>query len=76
VNRGEWIDGLAVVAAPVLREGPDGEPRLVAALAIAAAAERMRALGPGRIGRRARDAAHRIEARLGVPPRARRRRAS
>lgn len=66
VNRGEWIDGLSVVAAPVLLDGGGEEPRLVAALAVAAASQRLRALGPLRLGRRTREAASRIEARLGA----------
>jgi DNA-binding IclR family transcriptional regulator len=73
VNRGEWIDGLSVVAAPVLIESPgEDAPRFVAAVAVAAASQRLRALGPARLGRRTREAAHRIEARLGASSSARR----
>ncbi len=75
VNRDEWIDGLSVVAAPVMLETPDGEPRFVAALAVAAATQRLRALGPTRLGRRTREAARRIQARLGASPATRRKRA-
>jgi DNA-binding IclR family transcriptional regulator len=75
VNRGEWIDGLSVVAAPVLIDTADGTPRFVAALAVAAATQRLRALGPARLGRRTREAARRIEAQLGAGPEVRRKRA-
>ncbi|MEN8159302.1 MAG: IclR family transcriptional regulator C-terminal domain-containing protein, partial [Myxococcota bacterium] len=75
VNRGEWIDGLSVVAAPVLVDTPEGAPRFVAALAVAAATQRLRALGPARLGRRTREAARRIEARLGPGSEVRRKRA-
>jgi DNA-binding IclR family transcriptional regulator len=66
-NHGEWIEGLSVVAAPVLLEAPGGGVRrFVAALAVAAATPRLRELGPSRIGRRTLEAARRIQARLGA----------
>jgi IclR family acetate operon transcriptional repressor len=70
-NHGEWIDGLSVVAAPVLLEVASGVRRLVAVLAVAAATPRLRELGSARVARRAVDAARRLSARLngkGVPP--------
>jgi DNA-binding IclR family transcriptional regulator len=62
VNRGEWIDGLSVVAAPVLGDGEP--PALHAALAIAASTARMDALGAERIAERAVRAARGISLRL------------
>jgi DNA-binding IclR family transcriptional regulator len=58
-NREEWIPGLAVVAAPVLRAG-----RLAGALALAAPAPRMAALGRGAVAARLCAAATRVAARL------------
>jgi DNA-binding IclR family transcriptional regulator len=58
-NREEWIPGLAVVAAPVLRAG-----RLAGALALAAPAPRMAALGSGAVAARLCAAAARVAARL------------
>lgn len=77
-NHGEWIDGLSVVAAPVLLEAPAGVRRLVAVLAVAAATPRLRELGAARVARRAVEAARRIQTRLGAPaaPARRTRRAS
>jgi DNA-binding IclR family transcriptional regulator len=75
VNRGEWIDGLSVVAAPVLLDTQEGPPRFAAALAVAAATQRLRALGPARLGRRTREAARQIEVRLGTTQGKRRRKA-
>jgi DNA-binding IclR family transcriptional regulator len=66
-NHGEWIDGLSVVAAPVLLDVPAGGRRLIAVLAVAAATPRLRELGPARVARRAVDAARRVQARLGAP---------
>ncbi len=55
INAGEWIDGLSVVAAPVLvRE------RLRGVLAVAATTIRMNALGPDRVAQRCVVAAKRI----------------
>lgn len=62
VNRGEWIDGLSVVAAPILGGGEP--PPLLAALAIAASTARMDALGAERIAQRAVRAARGISLRL------------
>ncbi len=64
VNRDEWIDGLSVVAAPVLapRDG-----RFLAALAVAAPSPRMAALGFDAVAAVAIAAAARIEARLARP---------
>jgi IclR family transcriptional regulator, acetate operon repressor len=59
-NDEEWVDGLSVVAAPVLLEG-----RMVAALAVAAPAPRMAALGMAAVAERAILAARRIAQRLG-----------
>jgi DNA-binding IclR family transcriptional regulator len=71
-NHGEWIEGLSVVAAPVLLDAPGGGARrFVAALAVAAATPRLRELGPARVGRRTLEAARRIQARLGGGPPAR-----
>ena len=67
-NHGEWIDGLSVVAAPVLLEVASGGRRLIAVLAVAAATPRLRELGSVRVARRAVEAAKRIQARLGAPP--------
>jgi IclR family transcriptional regulator, acetate operon repressor len=63
-NDEEWVEGLHVVAAPVLTAG-----RLVAALAVAVPASRMSVLGVTQVAERAMRAARRIEARLqgGVP---------
>lgn len=61
-NRGEWIDGLSVVAAPVFGAG-DSRP-LRAALAIAAPTSRMDALGTASVVRRAVAAAQVISLRL------------
>jgi IclR family acetate operon transcriptional repressor len=59
VNRDEWIDGLAVVAAPVLVGG-----RMLAALALAAPSARVDGLGAEAIGRRLAAAADGVAARL------------
>lgn len=65
-SHGEWIDGLSVVAVPVLaREGRGAQ--LVAALAVAAPTARMHALGVPWVARRLVAAAGRIEERLRVP---------
>jgi DNA-binding IclR family transcriptional regulator len=63
-NHGEWIDGLSVVAAPVLFDVSAGARRLVALLAVAASPPRLRELGAARVARRAVDAARRLQARL------------
>jgi DNA-binding IclR family transcriptional regulator len=66
-NHGEWIDGLSVVAAPVLLDLPAGGRRLIAVLAVAAATPSLRELGAARVSKRAVDAARRVQARLGAP---------
>lgn len=58
-NREEWIPGLAVVAAPIISAG-----HLLAALAVAAPAPRLEALGRAQVARRTREAAARVAARL------------
>ena len=66
-NHGEWVDGLSVVAAPVLLDLPAGGRRLIAVLAVAAATPSLRELGTARVSRRAVDAARRVQVRLGAP---------
>jgi DNA-binding IclR family transcriptional regulator len=76
-NHGEWIEGLSVVAAPVLLDAPGGGARRFAAvLAVAAATPRLRSLGAARVGRRTLEAARRIQARLGSEKPAKKRRAT
>jgi DNA-binding IclR family transcriptional regulator len=58
-NREEWIPGLAVVAAPISSAG-----RLAGAIAVAAPAQRLEALGRARVARQTREAAARVAARL------------
>ena len=67
-NHGEWIDGLSVVAAPVLLDVAGGGRRLVAVLAVAAATPRLRELGGARVARRVVEAAKRVQARLAPAP--------
>jgi DNA-binding IclR family transcriptional regulator len=55
----EWIEGLAVVAAPILR--PRG---LLGTVAIAVAAPRLHAMGARALGERAAAVAHAVERRL------------
>ncbi len=59
VNREEWIPGLSVLAAPVCRR-----ERLLAAVAVAAPAQRFSALGLEEIAQRTLAAAERIAARV------------
>ncbi len=68
-NREEWIPGLAVIAAPILRSVP-GEPgrRMAGALAGAATAPRIEALGPASVAARVRAAAVRVAAHLEGEP--------
>lgn len=66
-NHGEWIEGLSVVAAPVLLDVPAAGRRLIAVLAVAAATPRLRELGAARVAKRAVEAARRVQARLGAP---------
>jgi DNA-binding IclR family transcriptional regulator len=62
LNRGEWIEGLSVVAAPIFASG---EPALLAgALAVAAPTPRLDALGPFAVAQRAVAAARLISLRL------------
>jgi DNA-binding IclR family transcriptional regulator len=58
-NRGEWIPGLAVVAAPILAGG-----RLCGALCVAAPTERLEHLGRDAVAQRVRAAAARVSDRL------------
>ena len=58
-SREEWIPGLSVLAAPVFAGG-----RLAAALAVAAPAQRLEALGRDAVAARVRAAAERVAARL------------
>jgi DNA-binding IclR family transcriptional regulator len=58
-NREEWIPGLAVVAAPISSAG-----RLLGAIAVAAPAPRLEALGRVQLARQTRAAAARVAARL------------
>ena len=62
-NREEWIPGLAVVAAPVFRDG-----ELVAALAVAASSARLDEIGVDAVARRAVAAAEQVAARLAGEP--------
>lgn len=59
VNDEEWIEGLAVVAAPVFSGGD-----LVGAVCTAMSVARMRALGTNDVGQRAIRAAARVESRM------------
>jgi len=61
-NRGEWIEGMSVIAVPIFRDA-----RFVAALAVAAATARIDALGALPTADRLRAAATRIEERLVAP---------
>lgn len=58
-NRDEWIDGLSVVAAPILMRG-----ELRGALAVAAATARMHSLDPEQVAARLGSAVNRIADRL------------
>lgn len=58
-NEEEWVDGLTVVAAPVVVQS-----RMVAALAVAAPASRMAVLGVPAVAERAVRAARRIAERM------------
>ncbi|MEZ4214871.1 MAG: IclR family transcriptional regulator [Myxococcota bacterium] len=63
-NVDEWIAGLSVIAAPVLRGG-----QLVAQVALAASSPRVAELGVGALGERVRKTADAIAARLELDPR-------
>lgn len=58
-SREEWIPGLSVLAAPLVSGG-----RLAAAIAVAAPAQRLEALGRDAVAQRLRAAAERVAARL------------
>jgi DNA-binding IclR family transcriptional regulator len=60
-NLGEWIEGLSVVAAPVL--GAQEPPAFLGAIAVAAPSARLDALGAFAVARRAADAARLISLR-------------
>jgi DNA-binding IclR family transcriptional regulator len=62
MNRGEWIDGLSVVAAPIF--GAAEPPLFAGAIAVAAPTPRLDALGPLAIAQRAVAAARVISQRL------------
>jgi DNA-binding IclR family transcriptional regulator len=62
MNRGEWIEGLSVVAAPIF--GASAPAQFAGALAVAAPTARLDALGPLAVARRAADAARAISLRL------------
>lgn len=62
INRGEWIDGLSVVAAPIL--GAAEPPEFLGAIAVAAPTPRLDALGFHTITQRAVAAARSISLRL------------
>jgi DNA-binding IclR family transcriptional regulator len=62
INRGEWIEGLAVVAAPLLTANEP--PSFAGAVAVAAPTARLDALGPFVVARRALAAAEAISCRL------------
>jgi len=62
MNRGEWIDGLSVVAAPIF--GAAEPPLFAGAIAVAAPTPRLDALGPLAIAQRAAAAARAISLRL------------
>jgi DNA-binding IclR family transcriptional regulator len=64
LNQGEWIDGLSVVAAPILDVAGD----LVGAIAVAAASARMRELGTEYVATRTCRVAAEVAARLGARP--------
>ncbi len=68
LNRDEWIEGLSVLAAPVLasagRLSERGERRLVGAVALAAASPRLREIGLASGARAVCAAAERVAARL------------
>jgi IclR family acetate operon transcriptional repressor len=62
INRGEWIEGLSVVAAPIFSAA---EPPLMAgAIAVAAPTSRLDALGPLAVAQRAAAAGQLISQRL------------
>jgi DNA-binding IclR family transcriptional regulator len=62
INRGEWIEGLAVVAAPIFAAVEP--PLLAGAIAVAAPTARLDALGPLAVAARAAAAARLVSQRL------------
>ncbi|MEZ4282553.1 MAG: helix-turn-helix domain-containing protein [Myxococcota bacterium] len=64
VNRDAWIDGLSVLGVPIEQPTRNGEPKLAAVLALAAASPRFEAIGEARIAERLRRAAIAIGERL------------
>jgi len=62
INRGEWIEGLSVVAAPIFAAAEP--PLLAGAIAVAAPTPRLDALGPLVVAQRAAAAAQLISQRL------------
>ncbi len=62
INRGEWIEGLSVVAAPVFAAGEP--PQLAGAIAVAAPTPRLDALGASAVAHRTAAAARLVSLRL------------
>jgi DNA-binding IclR family transcriptional regulator len=62
INRGEWIEGLSVVAAPIFAAAEP--PQLAGAIAVAAPTPRLDALGPRTVAARACAAARLVSLRL------------
>jgi len=62
INRGEWIEGLSVVAAPIFAVAEP--PQLAGAIAIAAPTPRLDALGPRAVAERVAAAAQLVSRRL------------
>jgi DNA-binding IclR family transcriptional regulator len=62
MNRGEWIEGLSVVAAPIFAGAEP--PQLAGAIAVAAPTPRLDALGPYAVAQRTAAAARLVSLRL------------
>jgi len=70
LNRDEWIEGLAVVAAPIFRPGRGADGReLAGALAVAASTPAMDRLGAERVAEDLRERAAAVTRRLGTESR-------